>query len=1056
MRTIALLAAGLMLPISGVAAETAAESVTVYPKKPKQPSMDVNVPDYSLHTLDFNFPTGLRILMQPDRSYPIVTVMSVVDHGSVSDPVGKEGIAHFVEHAWFRSKHGDLPPIMDVIQDMGCPFNATTRPDWTDYRTTCASRLLPSLLRFESLRLTNTVIGVTEEEITTEREVVRNELRMNMEQGSTQAISYLYDHLYPESHPYHRLTIGTHGSLDNVKLADIQKFTDDYYRAEKTTIMVTGDFDPEESLSLILQNFELALIHPGLTDEHLFQYPRDKFVEDPDSPGKNMLGEDFVAPDEDNPDHWLTGAWDPEAEGELLDIMGKPKRRLSLERPEPPDLGNPEVGEYEAPMERPNVIIAWSLPAGFRDDEINYSALGFMATAMLQQRFGNSEVGYQIDGIGDSGCFYQGGRYGASLLCFVEYDDDKLKGEDVAEQAVDQIPMMWYREPPSMGTETEGGGIAAQIRAIFSRSKMEQLSGILGSLDTIVAVFGGRTEDIVVHAHLTGDAKAHTAMMEQTMKLEQHEVALIAEKYLKRSRAAVVILKPIPEEDVVKDGSDAPYHGAQRADDVAAGDNLEGVTDAQIAAEGLRPDFTGFRDVTLDNGLRVVVQSQGEAPIGQATLIMGGGSGMEPLGMGEFFRVFSRGEREDSLRFAGFWSFGQSSNMSTDGLSMPTGNIDAALWSMRTYLESLEIDMAYKPDWIRRSKKAVKKSWKYKSYWIDKHQREHLYPGHPFGFQADYDDYDAMAKWSGGDAKTALGRVYQPTNATLLIVGPVDPDIAVEQARIYMSGWEADPRVEQGVFPGLPAPGASGASTILLFDEPKATQTQVSLACPTAPGTAADEPARKVVTKLLSDQAFKTLRVHYGLTYGAYAYSQSDPSGAGALFFASLSTNEGVPKTIEVFQDLASAAEAGEFDDNLVRQSKLRLVRQANVSAQSAGQMSDALIGPIRWGQDPRSIADTPEQLVVVTEAQMQARVQGCSDHALITLEGPKDVLGPMLDEKGVEYTLVDWKQMGDERLLQYDPKAYKKMMKKREKDAAKKAKEDEKGDEGEKDEDEE
>ncbi|MEZ4234872.1 MAG: insulinase family protein [Myxococcota bacterium] len=143
--------------------------------RPAKPEMKFKPTPYGLGNQVFDFPTGLRIVMQSDRSHPVVTTWMIVNHGTKDDPEGKEETAHFVEHTWFRSKHGTLPEIMNLIQDIGTRFNATTRNDWTDFRTVASSEYLPLLLRLESLRLTEPYAGVTEEEIDVEREVIRNE-----------------------------------------------------------------------------------------------------------------------------------------------------------------------------------------------------------------------------------------------------------------------------------------------------------------------------------------------------------------------------------------------------------------------------------------------------------------------------------------------------------------------------------------------------------------------------------------------------------------------------------------------------------------------------------------------------------------------------------------------------------------------------------------------------------------------------------------------------------------------------------------------------------------
>ena len=76
---------------------------------------------YDINTVDYRFPSGLRILFQADHTQPIVSITNWFDRGSVYDGVNSkgesvEGIAHAVEHLAFRAKHGDLPKNWDVMR----------------------------------------------------------------------------------------------------------------------------------------------------------------------------------------------------------------------------------------------------------------------------------------------------------------------------------------------------------------------------------------------------------------------------------------------------------------------------------------------------------------------------------------------------------------------------------------------------------------------------------------------------------------------------------------------------------------------------------------------------------------------------------------------------------------------------------------------------------------------------------------------------------------------------------------------------------------------------
>ncbi|MDP6932724.1 MAG: insulinase family protein, partial [Myxococcota bacterium] len=152
-------------------------SAAAIPKADYALSLD----EYDLQISDYNFPSGLRILFQEEHTQPVVAITTVIDHGSDSDFPGMEGMAHVIEHLAFRAQHGDLPKNMDLIKQLGGNFNASTADDWTNYMTVAPVDALVPLLRLEAQRLTNGVNNVTKEHLDLEREICRNELRMNYE-----------------------------------------------------------------------------------------------------------------------------------------------------------------------------------------------------------------------------------------------------------------------------------------------------------------------------------------------------------------------------------------------------------------------------------------------------------------------------------------------------------------------------------------------------------------------------------------------------------------------------------------------------------------------------------------------------------------------------------------------------------------------------------------------------------------------------------------------------------------------------------------------------------
>ena len=79
----------------------------------------------SLNSLErFTLPNGLRVVLAPDRSAPVVGVAVVYDVGMRSEPVGRTGFAHLFEHLMFQgSENLEKLAHFRHVQGSGGTFN---------------------------------------------------------------------------------------------------------------------------------------------------------------------------------------------------------------------------------------------------------------------------------------------------------------------------------------------------------------------------------------------------------------------------------------------------------------------------------------------------------------------------------------------------------------------------------------------------------------------------------------------------------------------------------------------------------------------------------------------------------------------------------------------------------------------------------------------------------------------------------------------------------------------------------------------------------------------
>ena len=122
---------------------------------------------------------GLRVVLAPDRSAPVVAVAVFYDVGIRSEPEGRTGFAHLFEHLMFQGS-ATLEKLAHFryVQASGGTFNGSTHLDYTDYYEALPSNALERALFLEADRMR--APAVTEENLANQIAVVKEEIRVNV------------------------------------------------------------------------------------------------------------------------------------------------------------------------------------------------------------------------------------------------------------------------------------------------------------------------------------------------------------------------------------------------------------------------------------------------------------------------------------------------------------------------------------------------------------------------------------------------------------------------------------------------------------------------------------------------------------------------------------------------------------------------------------------------------------------------------------------------------------------------------------------------------------
>jgi zinc protease len=214
------------------------------------------------HELD----NGLRVVLSPDDSAPIVAVNLWYDVGSKHEKPGRTGFAHLFEHMMFQgSEHVDKGEHFALVQAAGGTLNASTWLDRTNYFETLPSHELELGLWLESDRLGSLLPAMTQEKLDNQREVVKNERRWSVDnQPYGTWDERIQDKLFPADHSYHHSTIGSMEDLDAASLEDVSEFFASYYAPNNAVLTVAGDFEPGTAMEMIERHFGPIPANPAI------------------------------------------------------------------------------------------------------------------------------------------------------------------------------------------------------------------------------------------------------------------------------------------------------------------------------------------------------------------------------------------------------------------------------------------------------------------------------------------------------------------------------------------------------------------------------------------------------------------------------------------------------------------------------------------------------------------------------------------------------------------------------------------------------------------------
>lgn len=203
---------------------------------------------------DFRLANGMDVVVIPDHRAPVVTHMVWYRNGSADDPLGKSGIAHFLEHLMFKgTKNHKQGEFSEVVAELGGQENAFTSNDYTAYYQRVAKEHLATMMSFEADRMTNLVL--TDEVVAPERDVVLEERRMRTDSDPSAQLNEAVQAALFTHHPYGKPIIGWMHEIEELGREDALTYYDRFYTPENAILIVAGDVTADEVRKLAEETY---------------------------------------------------------------------------------------------------------------------------------------------------------------------------------------------------------------------------------------------------------------------------------------------------------------------------------------------------------------------------------------------------------------------------------------------------------------------------------------------------------------------------------------------------------------------------------------------------------------------------------------------------------------------------------------------------------------------------------------------------------------------------------------------------------------------------------
>jgi zinc protease len=210
---------------------------------------------------------------------------------------------------------------------------------------------------------------------------------------------------------------------------------------------------------------------------------------------------------------------------------------------------------------------------------------------------------------------------------------------------------------------------------------------------------------------------------------------------------------------------------------------------------------------------------------------------------------------------------------------------------------------------------------------------KHVYGSHPYAIQTP--SIEQVKAVRPTVLRTLHGERVRPGDATLVLVGDVAPERAIDAAEAALSRWTGASK--EVTLPPIPP---FGGGPIALADRPKSVQSSIRVAMPAVGRTHKDFPALALANLIFggyfSSRWTENIREDKGYTYSPHSGIEHSVAGSILTLSADVATEVTAPALVETFYELGRIASLPPKEDELEQ------ARQYAIGTLSLGMATQA------------------------------------------------------------------------------------------------------------------